>query len=64
MYLIHLPVLQLWQKILDPYLQGDRMIRLFAILGCWPFCLFLAYLSYHWIEKPSIAIGKKVLGLN
>ena len=63
-YLIHTPILMAVYQLLEARIPGldQNPFLLFAIGLCvWPFVFPIGALMYYWVEKPSIAFGKKVL---
>jgi peptidoglycan/LPS O-acetylase OafA/YrhL len=63
-YLFHQPIINLVPQLLENgYLPNTLgpLPRLLLITLSWIPILLLSWFSYHWIEAPSIALGKWVL---
>jgi peptidoglycan/LPS O-acetylase OafA/YrhL len=65
-YLVHTPILMAIIRECEARIPGmDRNPFLICAIGLisWPFFFALGALMYYWVEKPSIALGKKFLRL-
>jgi len=65
-YLVHTPILMALIRECEARIPGmDKNPFLICAIGLstWPFFFALGALMYHWVEKPSIAFGKKFLRL-
>jgi peptidoglycan/LPS O-acetylase OafA/YrhL len=63
-YLIHTPILLTVVKLCEDHVPGmDRNPYLIFGVGAatWIFFFPLGALMYHWVEKPGIDLGKKVM---
>jgi peptidoglycan/LPS O-acetylase OafA/YrhL len=63
-YLIHTPILMAVYQLTEARIPGmdKNPFLIFAIGVCvWPFVFPLGALMYYWVEKPSIALGRKLL---
>jgi peptidoglycan/LPS O-acetylase OafA/YrhL len=63
-YLIHVPILMAVYQLTEARFPGldKNPFLLFALgVATWPFIFPLGALGYYWLEKPSIALGRKLL---
>jgi peptidoglycan/LPS O-acetylase OafA/YrhL len=63
-YLTHTPILTVVYLLTEARIPGmaNNPFLIFAIGLCvWPFVFPLGALMYYWVEKPSIALGRKVV---
>jgi peptidoglycan/LPS O-acetylase OafA/YrhL len=63
-YLLHAPLLMALYIVAEAHYPGlaQNPFLLFALgVSTWPFIFPMGALMYHWLEKPSIALGRKVL---
>jgi peptidoglycan/LPS O-acetylase OafA/YrhL len=64
LYLIHGPILIVLMELIQAWLPGIRNqpLLLFAVaVSGWLVIFPLSALMYQWVEKPGIALGKRVL---
>ena len=63
-YLIHGPILIFLMSLVEAWFPGirtDPFLVLGAALSCWLVIFPLGALMYRWVEKPGMALGKRVL---
>jgi peptidoglycan/LPS O-acetylase OafA/YrhL len=60
-YLIHQPLIWIAPRLFKKIFPAQHIHPLIVFASClleWPFVLFLSYYFYHFVEQPSISIGK------
>jgi peptidoglycan/LPS O-acetylase OafA/YrhL len=63
-YLIHLPIVEVWPQLVRFVAPAAGAYALLVYAGClasWAIILPLSWIMYRYVERPAIAMGKRII---